>query len=87
MPAPLDRTLFERLFTVLRPSAHREELATVAEHVARETGPSCAPLGLHDESLRVAVVLGGRLAAGLDPLGTGEGPPGRTAAHRAVNGR
>ncbi|MEU6227905.1 hypothetical protein [Streptomyces sp. NPDC047042] len=87
LPAPLDRTLFERLFTVLQSSAHREELATVAELVARETGRSCAPLGLHDESLRVTVVLGGRLATGLDPLGTGEGPPGRTTAHRAVNSR
>ncbi|ELP69055.1 hypothetical protein STRTUCAR8_00337, partial [Streptomyces turgidiscabies Car8] len=87
LPAPLDRTLFERLFTVLQSSAHREELATVAELVAREAGRSCAPLGLYDESLRVAVVLGGRLAAGLDPLGTGEGAPGPTAAHRVVNSR
>ncbi|NEC85363.1 hypothetical protein [Streptomyces sp. SID12501] len=87
LAAPLDRTLFERLFSVLQSSTHRGELATVAELVARETGRSCAPLGLYDESLRVAVVLGGRLAAGLDPLGTGEGPPGRTAAHRAVNTR
>ena len=59
----------------------------MAELVARETGRSCAPLGLYDESLRVTVVLGGRLAAGLDPLGTGEGAPGRTTAHRAVNSR
>ncbi|WP_405813120.1 hypothetical protein OG241_01655 [Streptomyces sp. NBC_01390] len=87
LPAPLDRTLFERLFTVLQSSAHREELVTVTELVARETGRSCAPLGLYDETLRVTVLLGGRLAAGLDPLGTGEGAPGRTAAHRAVNGR
>ncbi|MFD9077176.1 hypothetical protein ACFVZ2_45565, partial [Streptomyces lasiicapitis] len=47
----------------------------------------CSPLGLYDESLRVAVVLGGRLAVGLDPLGTGEPAAGRTAAHRAVNSR
>ncbi|MFJ3775968.1 hypothetical protein ACIPX0_30190 [Streptomyces sp. NPDC090075] len=87
LPAPLDRTLFERLFVVLQSSARREELPTVPELVSREVGRSCAPLGLHDESLRVAVVLGGRLAVGLDPLGTGESVPGRTAAHRAVNGR
>ncbi|WP_105971684.1 hypothetical protein [Streptomyces geranii] len=86
LPAPLDRTLFERLFVVLQSSAHRDELPTVPELVARETGRSCAPLGLYDESLRVAVVLGGRLAAGLDPLGTG-GTTGRTAAHRVVNSR
>ncbi|MFE6824774.1 hypothetical protein [Streptomyces sp. NPDC057690] len=87
LPAPLDRTLFERLFVVLQSSARREELPTVPELVGREVGRSCAPLGLHDESLRVAVVLGGRLAVGLDPLGTGESEPGRTAAHRAVNSR
>jgi hypothetical protein len=87
LPAPLDRTLFERLFVVLQSSTRREELPTVPELVGRETGRSCAPLGLHDESLRVAVVLGGRLAVGLDPLGTGEPALGRTAAHRAVNSR
>ncbi|QFQ95670.1 hypothetical protein F9278_05160 [Streptomyces phaeolivaceus] len=87
LPAPLDRTLFERLFVVLQSSARREELPTVPELVAREAGRSCAPLGLRDESLRVVVVLGGLLAAGLDPLGTGQAVPGRTAAHRAVNSR
>ncbi|TGB13749.1 hypothetical protein E4099_09565 [Streptomyces palmae] len=87
LPAPLDRTLFERLFTVLQSSARREELPTVPELVGREAGRGCAPLGLHDESLRVALVLGGRLAVGLDPLGTGAPAAGRTAAHRAVNSR
>ncbi|WP_457518339.1 hypothetical protein [Streptomyces sp. TE33382] len=96
LPAPLDRTLFERVFAALQASARREELPTVPELVRREAGRSCAPLGLYDESLRVAVVLGGRLAVGLDPLGSGEtaGPGrsgeaglGRTAAHRAVNSR
>ncbi|XUL85925.1 hypothetical protein ACQ86D_03795 [Streptomyces galilaeus] len=87
LPAPLDRTLFERLFVVLQSSARREELPTVPELVRREVGRSCAPLGLYDESLRVAVVLGGRLAVGLDPLGTRESAPGLTSAHRAVNNR
>ncbi|MEI5097853.1 hypothetical protein RB200_03275 [Streptomyces sp. PmtG] len=87
LPAPLDRTLFERLFAVLQSSARREELPTVPELVAHEVGRSCAPLGLCDESLRVAVVLGGSLAVGLDPLGTGGASAGSTAAHRAVNSR
>ncbi|MEU1517074.1 hypothetical protein ABZ490_33835 [Streptomyces sp. NPDC005811] len=87
LPAPLDRTLCERLFVVLQSSARRAELPAVPELVARETGRSCAPLGLYDESLRVAVLLGGRLAVGLDPLGTGGSGPEPTAAHRAVNGR
>lgn len=87
LPAPLDRTLFERLFVVLQSSVRREGLPTVPELVRREVGRSCAPLGLFDESLRVAVVLGGRLAVGLDPLGSGEPALGRTAAHRVVNSR
>ncbi|MDX3630425.1 hypothetical protein PV728_08925 [Streptomyces europaeiscabiei] len=87
LPAPFDRTLFERLFTVLQASTHREQLATVPELVRREAGRSCAPLGLYDESLRVAVVLGGRLAVGLDPLGAGTSVAGSTAAHRIVNSR
>ncbi|GAA2375902.1 hypothetical protein [Streptomyces cuspidosporus] len=87
LSAPLDRTLFERLFVVLQSSARREELPTVPELVRREVDRSCAPLGLYDESLRVAAVLGGRLAVGLDPLGSGVSVSGRTAAHRAVNSR
>ncbi|MFD4877037.1 hypothetical protein ACFWOB_27265 [Streptomyces sp. NPDC058420] len=87
LPAPLDRTLFERLFVVLQSSSRREELPTVPELVGREVGRSCAPLGLYDESLRVAVVLGGRLAVGLDPLGIETPAPGLTSAHRAVNSR
>ncbi|WP_330262284.1 hypothetical protein [Streptomyces griseorubiginosus] len=87
LPAPFDRSLFERLFTVLQASAHRESLPTVPELVRREVDRSCAPLGLHDESLRVAVVLGGRLAVGLDPLGSGTSVAGSTAAHRIVNSR
>ena len=87
LPAPLDRTLFERLFVVLQASVRREDLPTVPELVRREVGRSCAPLGLHDESLRVAVVLGGRLAVGLDPLGGGAPALRQTAAHRAVNSR
>lgn len=85
LPAPLDRTLFERLFVVLQSSARREELPTVPELVRRELGRSCAPLGLYDETLRVAALLGGHLAVGLDPLGIEAPSPGRTAAHRAVN--
>jgi hypothetical protein len=87
LPAPLDRTLFERLFVVLQASARREGLPPVPELVRREVGRSCAPFGLQDESLRVAVVLGGQLATGLDPLGGGHAALRLTAAHRCVNAR
>jgi hypothetical protein len=83
LPAPLDRTLYERVFTVLRAPGHHD-LPPVPELVAAETARSCSPLGLSDESLRVALLVGGRLAAGLDPLGTASGP---TRAHRAIDRR
>jgi len=83
LPAPLDRTLYERVFTVLRAPGH-PDLPPVPELVAAETARSCSPLGLSDESLRVALLVGGRLAAGLDPLGTDPGP---TRAHRAIDRR
>ncbi|AHH97234.1 hypothetical protein GCM10010174_27310 [Kutzneria viridogrisea] len=86
MPAPLDRTLFERVFVELQASsARREELPEVPQLVRSEVGRSCAPFGLDGESLRVVMVLGGGLAAGLDPLGSGTAAP--TATHRAVNRR
>ncbi len=87
LPPPLDRTLFERVFTVLQSSGRDADLPPVPELVRREVGRSCGPLGLGDESLRVAVVLGGCLAVGLDPLGSGRPPGPGTAAHRLVNRR
>ena len=87
LPPPFDRTLFERLFTVLQASAHREELPAVPELVRREVGRSCAPFGLYDESLRAAAVLGALLSVGLDPFGNRSSGPESTAAHRIVNSR
>jgi hypothetical protein len=87
LPAPLDRTLFERVFVELQASsARREDLPAVPELVRAEIGRSCAPFALHDESLRVTMVLGGQLATGLDPLGD-KVLDTQTAAHRTVNRR
>lgn len=83
LPAPLDRSVYERVFTLLRAPGH-DGLPPVPELVDAEAARACAPLGLAEESLRVALLVGGRLAVGLDPLGTGAGP---TAAHRAVDRR
>ncbi|GAA2837587.1 hypothetical protein [Kribbella solani] len=86
LPAPLDRTLFDRLFVVLQSSTRRDELPPVPTLVSREVSRSSSPLGLSNETLRVAATLGARLASGLDPLGVGGGL-GLTAAHRTVNSR
>ncbi|MGW9351181.1 hypothetical protein [Nocardiopsis flavescens] len=83
LPAPLDRSVYERVFTLLRTPGH-DDLPPVPELVDAEVARACAPLGLTGESLRAALLVGGRLAAGLDPLGSGAGP---TAAHRALDRR
>lgn len=87
LPAPLDRTVFERLFVVLQASSRREDLPAVPDLVRSEVSRSCAPFGLHDESLRATMVVGGQLAAGLDPLGGGHTPVPQENAHRSVNRR
>ncbi|WP_329064074.1 hypothetical protein [Streptomyces sp. NBC_01429] len=97
--APFDRTVHERIFTVLQTSNDRAALAPVPELVLREIGRSCAPWALADESLRVAATVGARLALGLSPLGGGplevsplgaayeEESAAGTEAHRTVNSR
>ncbi|MFE7565743.1 hypothetical protein ACFU76_02080 [Streptomyces sp. NPDC057539] len=84
---PFDRTVHERVFTVLQTSHDRAGLAPVPELVRRETGRCCAPWALTDESLRVAATVGVQLALGLRPLGGGPGAGGETGAHRAINSR
>ncbi|MFD5783045.1 hypothetical protein [Streptomyces sp. NPDC126933] len=91
---PFDRTVHERVFTVLQASSDRAGLAPVPELVRREIHRSCAPWALTDESLRVAATVGAQLALGLRPLGetgadTGAagGDDAGTGAHRAVNSR
>lgn len=83
LPPPLDRTVYERVFTLLRAPGH-DDLPPVPELVDAEVVRACAPLGLTHESLRVALLVGGRLAVGLDPLGRDAGP---TAAHRVIDRR
>ncbi|BCK55348.1 hypothetical protein [Nocardia wallacei] len=103
MGRPFDRTICERVFTVLQASTERVDLPTIPELVTTEIARSCAPWALLDESLRVAAAAGAELALGLAPLATRAAlvpgpapeaagtPPdpsaGGTAAHRAINGR
>lgn len=92
---PFDRTVYERVFTVLQGGTDRAELPTVPELVAAEIARSCAPWALLDESLRLTAAAGIALALGLAPVGvaatapdgTAPSDPDATAAHRIVNGR
>ncbi|AOS63860.1 hypothetical protein TL08_15255 [Actinoalloteichus hymeniacidonis] len=85
---PFDRTVHERVFTVLQTAPDRAALPSIPELVHEEIDRSCAPWALADESLRVAATIGVRFATGLRPLGDrGLASAGRTAAHRTVNAR
>ncbi|MFE3597916.1 hypothetical protein [Streptomyces sp. NPDC059142] len=88
MGPPFDRTVHERVFSVLHASHDRAGLAPVPELVRREIARSCAPWALTDESLRVAATVGTELALGLRPLGEEEAATkAPTRAHRTVNSR
>ncbi|WP_280271768.1 hypothetical protein [Nocardia wallacei] len=68
MGRPFDRTVCERVFTVLQASTERADLPAIPELVTAEIARSCAPWALLDESLRVAAAAGVELALGLAPL-------------------
>ncbi|MEV0249609.1 hypothetical protein AB0H76_23615 [Nocardia sp. NPDC050712] len=70
---PLDRTLYERVFTVLQASTERAELPEIPELVTSEVARSCAPWALLDESLRVTAAAGATLAQGFAPINTPAG--------------
>ncbi|WP_039803133.1 hypothetical protein [Nocardia araoensis] len=65
---PFDRTVYERVFTVLQASTERAELPSIPELVDAEIARSCAPWALLDESLRVTATAGTALATGLSPI-------------------
>ncbi|WP_067844901.1 hypothetical protein [Nocardia lijiangensis] len=68
---PFDRTIYERVFTVLQASSERAELPPIPELVTDEIARSCSPWALLDETLRVAAATGAVLAVGLSPFGAG----------------
>lgn len=65
---PFDRTIHERVFTVLQVSTERAELPPIPELVAAEIARACAPWSLLDESLRLAAAAGLELAVRLRPV-------------------
>ncbi|BDT93496.1 hypothetical protein IFM12275_34720 [Nocardia sputorum] len=97
---PFDRTVYERVFTVLQASTDRAELPPIPELVDAEIARSCAPWALLDESLRVTATAGTALATGLAPIEHRRGPSTgrprlrlaetgttRSTAHQVVNSR
>ncbi|MEV6138708.1 hypothetical protein AB0L63_22120 [Nocardia sp. NPDC051990] len=87
---PFDRTIYERVFTVLQASSERAELPPIPELVTTEIARSCSPWALLDESLRVAATAGVALALGLRPITaavSATNGAAETAAHRVINSR
>ncbi|MFJ2836024.1 MULTISPECIES: hypothetical protein [Nocardia] len=85
---PFDRTVYERVFTVLQGSVDRTDLPDIPELVTTEISRSCSPWGLLDESLRVTAAAGCELALGLSPITTSDdGDTGSSRAHEVVNSR
>ncbi|MQY20496.1 hypothetical protein [Nocardia macrotermitis] len=82
---PFDRSIYERVFTVLQAALDRADLPTVPDLVGAEIARSCAPWALLDESLRLAAAAGVALALGLRPLG--DDPSGESVARQVINGR
>ncbi|WP_040830818.1 hypothetical protein [Nocardia jiangxiensis] len=82
---PFDRSIYERVFTVLQAALDRADLPTVPDLVGAEIARSCAPWALLDESLRLAAAAGVVLALGLRPLENDS--TGESVAQQVVNGR
>lgn len=83
---PFDRTVYERVFTVLQGGTDRSDLPEIPDLVSHEISRSCAPWGLLDESLRLTASAGTELALGLAPFGR-DLPAGGSPAHDIVNSR
>ncbi|MGW4246684.1 hypothetical protein [Nocardia sp. NPDC004722] len=79
---PFDRTIHERIFTVLQASSERGDLPPIPELVDAEIARACAPWALLDESLRLAAAVGAVLAVSLRPLGDLLTPAGDRDAAR-----
>ncbi|GAB2509806.1 hypothetical protein GCM10027167_09440 [Nocardia heshunensis] len=80
---PFDRTIHERIFTVLQASSERGDLPPLPELVDAEIARACAPWALLDESLRMAAAVGAVLAVSLRPLGDPAIPTGEPARELA----
>ncbi|WP_067541222.1 hypothetical protein [Nocardia crassostreae] len=81
---PFDRTIHERVFTVLQASSERAELPPIPELVDAEIARACAPWALLDESLRVTAAAGVALAVQLRPA---DAANSSSPAASIVNGR
>ncbi|MFF2556591.1 hypothetical protein ACFVUS_36675 [Nocardia sp. NPDC058058] len=83
---PFDRTIHERVFTVLQAASERADLPPIPELVDAEIARSCSPWALLDESLRLAAAAGAQLALQLRPIVNAPNDIGSPSAGASGNG-
>ncbi|MFB8007619.1 hypothetical protein [Nocardia sp. NPDC056000] len=83
---PFDRTIHERVFTVLQAASERADLPPIPELVDAEIARSCSPWALLDESLRLAAAAGAHLALQLRPIVNAPNDIGSSLAGAPANG-
>ncbi|WP_165962739.1 hypothetical protein [Occultella glacieicola] len=88
---PLDRSIYERVFTLVRAAAGRDELGDIADVVTDEVDRATSPCGYTDPNLRAGLLVGVELAHRLRPIGTGSaagpGGAGGSELERRINRR
>lgn len=67
MPAPFDRSVFERLFAAFTSAHHRERMPAVPDLVRGEISRCAQPWQLADERSRLAMAAGRAASSALDP--------------------
>ncbi|WP_156739504.1 hypothetical protein [Occultella aeris] len=88
---PLDRSIYERVFTLVRSASGRDELGDIAEVVTDEVDRAASPCGYTDPTLRAGLLVGVELAHRLRPIesigGPGPGSGSGSELERRINRR
>ncbi|WP_154792285.1 hypothetical protein [Occultella kanbiaonis] len=71
---PLDRSIYERVFTLVRSASGRDELGDIADVVTDEVDRAASPCGYTDPTLRAGLLVGVELAHRLRPIESVGGP-------------
>ncbi|MBZ2198858.1 hypothetical protein [Occultella gossypii] len=65
---PLDRSIYERVFTLVRSASGRDELGDISDVVTDEVDRAASPCGYTDPTLRAGLLVGVELAHRLRPI-------------------
>jgi hypothetical protein len=86
---PLDRTIYERVFTLVRSASGRDELGDIADVVSDEVDRAASPCGYTDATLRAGLLVGVELAHRLRPIDVAgsDGAASGSELERRINRR